>query len=68
MIADVTMDNELSKSFVLDRVDRVTDHTQDVKTRQDRLRQVNLNIQFHRQQLTQLQYSVFIPHIITLWF
>jgi len=44
MVADVTEDDKSCKSLVLNRVDSVTDHTQDVKPRQDRLSQVDLHM------------------------
>jgi len=44
MVADVTKDNKSCKSLILNRIDSVTDHTQDVKPRQDRLRQVDLHM------------------------
>lgn len=44
MITDVTEDNESRKSLVLDRVDSVTNNTEDVKTRQDWLRQIDLHV------------------------
>jgi len=44
MIADVTGDDKSRKSLIVHRVHGVTHHAQDVKTRQDRLRQVHLHI------------------------
>lgn len=43
VMPNVRVDNEASQVLVLHCVDRVTDNAQDVETRQNRLRQIDLN-------------------------
>ena len=45
MMANVGVDNEACQVLVLNRVDRVSDDTKDVKTRQDGLSQIHLKMQ-----------------------
>lgn len=42
MMSHVTLDHKTRQTFVLDRVDRIADHAEDIKTRQNRLRQIHL--------------------------
>ena len=66
MIADVTWDHKPSESLVINWVHRVTYNTQDVKTRQDRLRQVHLQTDnIHQIHYTALYYILITVTAIT---
>lgn len=47
MMANMGVDNEAGQILVLNRVDRVSDNTKNVKTRQDRLSQIHLKIKLN---------------------